>query len=217
LFTLKTRFLGEASGTDKRLEVHTRCLEVAMMPLDPFSPISVQLDFFRITPVDVDELIASANQAFNGFGWGSWAPDPDDRVIDSLVRPPLTVSIVRQYANYRAWLEGRPPTQDFIGSIESELRGVWFAAQQNLEFGSVALVARDLHLWSAVRALPERDREGVRPELLRRFVPGSRALTGRRRGSPDPTGKDWMDEHSPATTRRIVDSTLTPIPPPTLG
>jgi hypothetical protein len=191
-------------------------LEVAMMPLDPFSPVSVQWDFFRITPVDVDELIASANQAFNGFGWGSWAPDPDDRAIDSFVRPPLTVSIVRQYANYRAWLEGRPPTQDYIGSIESELTGVWFAARQNLEFGSVALVVRDLHLWSAVRALPERDREAVRPELLRRFEPGSRLVTGRRRRSPDPR-KDWMDEHGSGRTRQIIASTLTPIPPPTLG
>ena len=157
-------------------------------------------NLFRISPVDVDDLIESANEARNAFGWGGWAPDPDDTVLDRLVRPPLTASIVREYGNYRAWLEVRAPTQDYRGAIESELRGVWMAARMNMDFRWVALVVRDLHVWSAVQTMPRRERGAVRPELLRRFEPASTLITGRRRVSD--AQEDWMHEHGPGTAQR---------------
>lgn len=185
------------------------------MPNDPFNTNSAQWNLFRTSSVDVDALIESANQAFNGFGWTKWLPGPDDEVIVSVlnVNAPLTSSIVREYADFRAWLEGRTPTQDYIDAVEIDLRGMWWTASINRRYVAVAQVLRDLFLWEAIGKMPERDREAVRPDLVRRLESSSTPVTDESPRESDPK-KDWMEEHAPG--RNILDF-VKPIPPFRLG
>jgi hypothetical protein len=183
---------------------------------------------FRTPTVDVDELIGWATEAAARFPWATWVPDSRDQIIVSTIQPPLTFSMVLQYAKLRAWLEGRGMTQPHVDAVTHELAAAWWNARMTGIYSRVADVLRDLVLWNAVVRMPERDREAVRVDLARRreaaFAPPPQWTAAPTPTPPVPASppdtpasppahvvtkkprvsdakKDWMREHGPAYTR----------------
>jgi hypothetical protein len=72
-------------------------------------------------------------------------PEADDEII-VFEKPPLTSSIVLQYANLGAWLEEQALTQDYIDATTSKLKRVWWTASVHRNYEAVAEVLRDLFI-----------------------------------------------------------------------
>jgi hypothetical protein len=205
-----------------------------MVPTDPFNPNRAQSNV-RTSTVNVDALIRSATETAARFQWATWAPDPRDQIIVSAIQPPLTFSMVLQHANLRAWLDGRVQTQPHVDAVTNELAAAWWSARMTGIYTGVADVLRDLFLWNAVVRMPEREREEVRIDLVRRretaFAPSPQwpftpaptppaakpASDTTAAPSPPPVTKtprmsdarkDWAREHSPAYTTMIENVML---------
>jgi hypothetical protein len=178
--------------------------------------------------VDVDALINSATEAAAQFGWTTWVPDARDQVIVPAIQPPLTFSMVLQYANLRAWLDRQALTQSSVDAVTNELAAAWWNARMTGVYSGVADVLRDLMLWNVIVRMSPRDADAVRMELARRRQAASAPSirwTSTPAPSPPPATrapdkpvdpsppsvtkkprvtdarKDWAREHSPAYTR----------------
>jgi hypothetical protein len=204
---------------------------VAIVPIHPFKN-RAQENLRRAPTVNVDGLIRSATEDASRFPWATWAPDPRDQIIVSAIQPPLTFSMVLQYANLRAWLNGRAQTQPHVDAVTNELAAAWWNARMTGIYTGVADVLGDLFLWNAIVTMPEPKREAVRTELGRRrevaFAPSPQWAS-----TPTPTPpaakpasdttanpspprvikppgvsdakRDWMKEHGPGATSQILD------------
>jgi hypothetical protein len=126
-----------------------------------------------MSTVDVDRLIDWATETAARFPWASWVPDRRDWIVVSSVRPPLTFSMVVQYASLRAWLDGQDLTRPQVDAVTNELAAAWWNARMTGDYRFVADVLRDVVLWNAVIRMPKRDREYVRTEIVARRRPAA--------------------------------------------
>lgn len=150
---------------------------------------------FETSAVNVDALIDWAAQTAARFPWASWVPHRRDWLVIPKMQyhPPLTFSMVVQYASLRAWLDERSLTRPDVDAVTQELAGAWWNARMTGDYRFVGDVLRDVVLWNAVIRMSKRDREAVRSDLV-----------GRRQAPPVPpiwvspqTSPSWPVQQAP--------------------
>jgi hypothetical protein len=136
----------------------------------------------------VDRLMDWAWRTAGGIDWSAWRPDPADALLADWApgTPPLTKSLVLDYARLHGWLAGRPlPLIDF-DMLERHLAGRWRDAASRGDFSTVRDVIADVLLSSQVVLMPENVREAVRGALLWKHPAHAPAGPGSAPGPPPP-------------------------------
>lgn len=126
-------------------------------------------------------------------------------------QPPLSASMVIQYASLQAWLEGRTVTAADVEACKGGLAHIWMSALSDQS--PVHAVLAQLLVWGEILGMPEDRREAIRPHLresLRRRQSDAQAAEAPAHVSPAPDQGplDPDVDHGPGATGAEIDQAM---------